>query len=64
MDFVVGLLVVGSIRIGHAQTLQPRAAAEQRLPNVVVVMADDLGLGDIQPTNPACKIRTPAAIVG
>ena len=27
--------------------------------NVIVVMADDLGIGDISPTNPACKIRTP-----
>ena len=28
-------------------------------PNVILVMADDLGIGDIQPTNPECKIRTP-----
>ncbi|MEZ6099933.1 MAG: arylsulfatase [Pirellulaceae bacterium] len=27
--------------------------------NVVLVMADDLGIGDISPTNPQCKIRTP-----
>ena len=28
-------------------------------PNVIFVLADDLGIGDIQPTNPACKIATP-----
>lgn len=28
-------------------------------PNVIVVMADDLGIGDISPTNPECKIKTP-----
>lgn len=28
-------------------------------PNVIVVMADDLGTGDISPTNPDCKIKTP-----
>lgn len=28
-------------------------------PNVIVVMADDLGIGDVSPTNPDCKIATP-----
>lgn len=28
-------------------------------PNVIYVLADDLGLGDISPTNPNCKIKTP-----
>ncbi len=29
------------------------------MPNVVVVMADDLGIGDVSPTNANCKIKTP-----
>lgn len=29
------------------------------LPNVIVVLADDLGIGDISPTNADCKIKTP-----
>lgn len=31
----------------------------QKQPNVIVVMADDLGIGDVSPTNPNCKIKTP-----
>ncbi|MFT5128609.1 MAG: arylsulfatase A [Rhodothermales bacterium] len=35
------------------------AAAGFAKPNVIVVMADDMGIGDITPTNPDCKIKTP-----
>ncbi|MDB4275713.1 sulfatase-like hydrolase/transferase, partial [Akkermansiaceae bacterium] len=28
-------------------------------PNVIIVMADDLGIGDISPTSTTCKIKTP-----
>ncbi|MGB0597528.1 MAG: sulfatase family protein [Rubripirellula sp.] len=34
-------------------------AADNPLPNVIFVLADDLGIGDLQPTNPDCKIKTP-----
>ncbi len=35
------------------------ASRAGELPNVVLVMADDLGIGDIEPTNGECKIKTP-----
>lgn len=43
---VVAILASTSIGIGAS-------------PNVIVVLADDLGIGDISPTNPQCQIRTP-----
>jgi arylsulfatase A len=36
---------------------EPSRAAEST--NVIVVMADDMGLGDLSATNPNCKIKTP-----
>jgi len=34
-------------------------AASHKHPNVIFVLADDLGIGDVSPTNPDCKIKTP-----
>ncbi len=34
-------------------------AQTESLPNVIFVLADDLGIGDVSPTNPECKIKTP-----
>lgn len=41
------------------QASQACHAQEERLPNVIFVLADDLGIGDISPTNDQCKIKTP-----
>src|SRR5210317_941757 len=35
------------------------AANLEAHPNVIFVLADDLGIGDVSPTNPECKIKTP-----
>ena len=34
-------------------------ADSHKRPNVIFVLADDLGIGDVSPTNPLCKIKTP-----
>ncbi len=49
------LLVLWACTLGYVDT-QSLAADN---PNIVLVMADDLGIGDISPTNPKCKIATP-----
>jgi len=40
-------------------TVSVRAEKPRRQPNVIFVLADDLGIGDLEPTNPDCRIKTP-----
>lgn len=40
-------------------TVSVRAEEPRRQPNVIFVLADDLGIGDLEPTNPDCRIKTP-----
>ena len=40
-------------------TVSVRAEERRRQPNVIFVLADDLGIGDLEPTNPDCRIKTP-----
>ncbi|MCA9121393.1 MAG: arylsulfatase [Planctomycetaceae bacterium] len=47
--------IVGVLTI----VLLANAALAAEHPNVIVVMADDLGIGDVSPTNENCKIKTP-----
>jgi arylsulfatase A len=54
-----GWLVLGCLLL--LSWAGPRSqAAEPARPNVIVILADDLGVGDIRATNPAAKIPTPA----
>ena len=49
------VIVLGLFVVAHSSS--PIRADSP--PNVIFVMADDLGIGDISPTNPDCKIKTP-----
>ena len=53
-------LITRTVLIALALTHSEAASAAANLkPNVVFILADDLGIGDISPTNPDCQIRTP-----
>ena len=52
--FVLAILAVfSSLALGESNSDRTR-------PNVIFVLADDLGIGDISATNPNCKIKTPS----
>ena len=50
-------LVVVASRSSHAERRKPAKQAER--PNIVVILADDLGYGDVQAYNQASRIPTP-----
>ena len=39
--------------------LLPLLATAAEKPNIIIVLADDMGIGDMTPSNPDCKIKTP-----
>lgn len=51
------MLIPSLSRLLFALSLSSAMAAEK--PNVIFVLADDLGFGDVSPTSPDCKIKTP-----
>jgi len=52
--FTISLLVTLGSAVGAST-----AAADENLPNVVFIMADDMGWGDVQTNNPESLIPTP-----
>ncbi len=56
LDWPALLMVLGFFLTTGMWAVAPATAAS---PNVILVMADDLGIGDVSPTSPDCKIRTP-----
>jgi arylsulfatase A len=56
----VASLTLCGILAGVCPADQPRRAAAGPRPNIVILLVDDLGIGDPGCYNPASKIRTPA----
>ncbi len=55
--YVQGVLTLSLLIVPMSLAMKQTQGADR--PNVIEVMADDLGIGDVSPTNPDCKIKTP-----
>ncbi|MEQ8580471.1 MAG: arylsulfatase [Marinoscillum sp.] len=55
-----GIYLLGGLLLGLTVVLSSCQQEEQRPSNIVIILADDLGYGDISGYNPQSKIQTPA----
>ncbi len=55
----IGLLIGGLGCLLFAVAMQTHQPPQKQLPNIVYILADDLGYGDVSVYNPDGKIRTP-----
>ncbi|MEM9143400.1 MAG: arylsulfatase [Bacteroidota bacterium] len=59
MKYPVGLCIVGMLFLAACKNQPEKQMEKEPLPNIIYVLADDLGYGDIQAFNPQGKIPTP-----